>query len=334
MRSRRVFAAGVALSLTLVLGACSGTAEDKNSASASPTASVTTAATVSPTTTVSPTKTPPPVKPSKDLSGITVSGGAIPKIKVPKPWAIDKTTSKVLKAGTSSQVVKEGLIEINYVGVNGRTGEQFDTSYGKSPLTMDVGHFVPGFTKSLVGQKVGSRVLMGIPSKDGYPEGAGDIKPGDTIVFVVDILSAQFSEPQGTKGQTPPGIEVNVGAKGPTVKVSSSAVKPAKLGSYELIKGTGRAVGAKDSVTLRYSGFTWDGKQFVDGWQPAAGTLDDVIKGWQDGIVGKPVGSRLVLVIPPALAYPDGRNTQPTLAPGQTLIYVIDVLHAAAQAQG
>ncbi|MBW8872546.1 MAG: FKBP-type peptidyl-prolyl cis-trans isomerase, partial [Leifsonia sp.] len=60
-----------------------------------------------------------------------------------------------------------------------------------APYTNTASGFVPGFTKALVGQKVGSQVIAVIPPADGYGSaGNGDIKGTDTMVFVVDILKA------------------------------------------------------------------------------------------------------------------------------------------------
>lgn len=109
---------------------------------------------------------------------------------------------------------------------------------------------------------------------------------------------------------------------------TSGLSAPTELGSYYLIEGTGKAIAATDTIVARYRSFTLDGKVFEDAWaQKQPGALNNLLQGWEQGLVGKPAGSRVVLVIPPALAFPDGR-TSPTLAPGQPLIYVIDVLYS------
>ena len=55
------------------------------------------------------------------------------------------------------------------------------------------GQVIPGWDKTLVGQKIGSRVLLVVPPKEGYgSKGSSQagIKGTDTLVFVVDILNA------------------------------------------------------------------------------------------------------------------------------------------------
>ena len=50
---------------------------------------------------------------------------------------------------------------------------------------------MPGFTKAIAGQTVGSQVIAILPPADGYGEaGAGTIPPNSTLIFVVDILAA------------------------------------------------------------------------------------------------------------------------------------------------
>lgn len=314
--------------MTLLLAACSGT-EQVADPSSTPSG---TPATATPSATASASPLPS-IAPSADLSGIEVSGADTPVVKVPSPWAIEKTTVKVLREGSSPQVVSEsGVVRVNYVGVNGRTGEIFDSSFERgAPVDFAVNGVIKGFNQALVGQKVGSRVLVGITSEDGYPQGSGDkILAGDHLVFVLDILAAELAEPTGTEKALPPQApKVSVGSDGPKLETPTGGA-PTELGSYLLIEGVGAPIAATDSITVRYRSFTWDGTLFEDAWSvKQSGALNTLLQGWQDGLVGKPVGSRVVLAIPPQLGLPDGRKAAPTLAPGQSLIYVIDVLYAA-----
>jgi peptidylprolyl isomerase len=111
--------------------------------------------------------------------------------KTPKPDG--KLRSAVLIQGTGATVKKGQSITVNYFGeVYGAT-KPFDESYSKQPASFGIGsgQVIAGWDKTLVGQKVGSRVILEIPPKDGYGRqgspGAG-IKGTDTLYFVVDIL--------------------------------------------------------------------------------------------------------------------------------------------------
>ena len=117
--------------------------------------------------------------------------GKEPKVKVDSPWAIDKTRTKVLEPGKGPVIGEGQSVEVNYYGVNGRTGKKFDESFTRGkPIAFSLAQVVPGFSKGLVGQRQGSRVLIAMPGKDGYDATGGSpqagIEVGDTLIFVVD----------------------------------------------------------------------------------------------------------------------------------------------------
>jgi len=113
--------------------------------------------------------------------------------KTPKPDG--KLRSAALIKGTGPVVKKGQTITVNYLGQVYKAKAPFDESYSKSPVTFGIGtgQVISGWDKTIVGQKVGSRLIMAIPPDDGYgkdgrPE-AG-IKGTDTMYFVVDLLAA------------------------------------------------------------------------------------------------------------------------------------------------
>ena len=103
--------------------------------------------------------------PSENLDAITVSDADVPEITVPAPWAISSTQTKVLRDSSNPQVVGEkARVTVNYVGVNGRTGAVFDSSFQRGKeATFSMGGVIAGFKNGLTGQKVGSRVLIDTP---------------------------------------------------------------------------------------------------------------------------------------------------------------------------
>ena len=122
--------------------------------------------------------------------------GQAPTVKIPKGAAPSTLQVKTLVQGTGKTVAKGQTLIGQYDGVLWRTGKEFDSSYkhgAPAGFPIGAGQVIPGWDKTLVGQKVGSRVLLVVPPKEGYgskgsPE-AG-IKGTDTLVFVVDILGA------------------------------------------------------------------------------------------------------------------------------------------------
>lgn len=85
---------------------------------------------------------------------------------------------------------------VHYVGVAHSTGEEFDASWNRGePLTfpLGAGRVISGWDQGVVGMKVGGRRKLVIPPHLGYGDhGAGGvIKPGETLIFVVDLVGVR-----------------------------------------------------------------------------------------------------------------------------------------------
>jgi peptidylprolyl isomerase len=323
----------LALGGSLFLAACGsdGDASGDASASAAPSAS----ASATPSASAKPSKVPT----SKDFDKVSVSGayGKSPKVKVDAPYAVDKTRTKVLHR-SDGPVVKAGqTVEVNYYGVDGRTGKKFDESFSAGqPVAFPLDQVVPGFSKGLTGQKKGSRVLIAMPGSDGYDASGGNaqagIEVGDTLVFVVDIVDVQLSEPAGTAVKPKAGLPTVTGPLDkPDITIPKSD-PPKKLVVQPLIKGEGQKVGATDTITFAYRWEIWDDGRLVEqsyGQKPGSAALPGLVAGLQEGLTGQTVGSRVLLVIPPDKGYPDG-NADPKVEKGETLVMVVDLLFAQA----
>ncbi|GAB2838883.1 FKBP-type peptidyl-prolyl cis-trans isomerase [Actinoallomurus bryophytorum] len=124
------------------------------------------------------------------------AAGQAPTVKIPSGKAPDTLQVKTLIQGTGKAVTKGQTLVGQYDGVLWRTGKEFDSSYkhgAPAGFPIGVGQVIPAWDKALVGQKIGSRVLLVVPPKEGYgPKGSPDagIKGTDTLVFVVDVLGA------------------------------------------------------------------------------------------------------------------------------------------------
>jgi len=274
-----------------------------------------------------------------NLDGITVKGEKLKKPAVAADWplAIAETKVKVLIPGTGPKVDPKGTVQVHYEGVNATTGKTFDESYTKkAPATFPLSGVIPGFSKGLANQNIGSRVLIMMPSKDGYAQGnpGAGIAPTDNLVFVVDLLATQLEGPAGKAVTPKAGLPTvaDAGAKKPPTITIGSATKPTQLVIQPLIQGAGAKVTATDTVTVNYEAVAWStGKTVVENYSTGAesGPLASLIEGWKKGLVGQTVGSRVMLVVPPSLAYPKG-NTTPSIPADETLVYVIDILFTQA----
>lgn len=120
--------------------------------------------------------------------------GEAPKVTVPKAGAPDKLVIKPLIQGNGAALTAGQTAITNYQGQIWKTGKVFDSSWQKgavAPFPVKEGATVPGFYKGLLGQKIGSRVMLVLPPKEGYGKGGqpqAGIKGDDTLVFIVDIL--------------------------------------------------------------------------------------------------------------------------------------------------
>jgi peptidylprolyl isomerase len=98
-----------------------------------------------------------------------------------------------LTVGTGAEATSGKTVDVHYVGVGWSTERQFDASWDRgSPFSFQLGagRVIKGWDQGVAGMKVGGRRRLTIPAKLGYGDrGAGrDIKPGETLVFVVDLL--------------------------------------------------------------------------------------------------------------------------------------------------
>ncbi|SDY91679.1 peptidylprolyl isomerase [Micromonospora pattaloongensis] len=83
---------------------------------------------------------------------------------------------------------------VHYVGVAFSTGQEFDASWNRGEpfsFPLGAGRVIAGWDRGVVGMKVGGRRRLIIPPQLGYGDrGAGGaIKPGETLIFVVDLLA-------------------------------------------------------------------------------------------------------------------------------------------------
>jgi peptidylprolyl isomerase len=329
---------GLTASLLFLFG-CGDDEPATDAASPTPAAAPTSA---SPSASPTPTPSPKPkqIKASNNFDKITVTGGygEEPKVKVASPWAIDKTRTKVLEPGKGPVVGEGQSVEVNYYGVNGRTGKKFDESFSTGqPVAFSLAQVVPGFSKGLAGQRQGSRVLIAMPGEDGYDPMGGNpqagIEVGDTLIFVVDLVDVQLAGPEGSTVQPKEGLPTVTDKGGkPEVTIPESA-PPTTLHVQPLIKGKGKKVGANDAITFNYLWVRWsDGKVLEETYSGKSATaeLSGLLPGMVKGLTGQTVGSRMLLVIPPADGYPDG-NATPSIKPGETLVIVVDLLFTQSQ---
>ncbi|MFD9905330.1 FKBP-type peptidyl-prolyl cis-trans isomerase [Streptomyces sp. NPDC059063] len=248
---------------------------------------------------------------------------------------------KTIIAGKGVEVAKGDYLQAHYLGQIWDTAKVFDNSYDRKAPTIfpiGVGQVIPGWDQGLVGKKVDSRVELAIPpvlgyGKQGNPQ-AG-IKGTDTLVFVVDIVNT-YSKKSSAKGKDVaqdnadlPKVGTNTDGKAPSVDVPKKDA-PKKVVATYVIEGDGDEVKESDTLLCQYKGVLWaDGKEFDSSYksgQLAQFSLQQVIPGWREGLKGKKVGSRVLVVVPPKDGYADKPPQKSPIKKDSTLVFSVDIL--------
>ncbi len=292
---------------------------------------------------------PAAASPSDTYKSVTVTGqfDMTPKVTIPKQTGTGTLLTKTLIKGTGAKLTStDGMIG-QYVAYDwsGKTSKLLGSSYSQGAPSLFVGSLLPGLEKAVVGQPIGSRVLAVIPPADAFGS-TGNSSEGigakDTLVFVIDMDStfATGSVP-GTQTSNAGGALPTVTAPaanstaGPTIKIPAKTTAPTTLQVKTLIKGTGAAVKKGQDIAVQYTGVIWrTGKVFDSSWSrqtPLTTVIGEgqVIPGWDTGLVGQTVGSRVMLVIPAKDGYGTTGASQAGINGTDTLVFVVDILAAA-----
>ena len=200
------------------------------------------------------------------------------------------------------------------------------------------------------GTKLGTRIALTVDVAKEFGQTALalntlNIGNEDGVAVVADLESVALDGPDG-KAQKPASWAPKlVSTKGVPSALDSTGlpkpdVKAKDIRSTTLIEGTGPKVEKGDLVVVNYLGQSWGADKpfdngFEKGREPTSVNMDGaegpgitVIQGWYDALEGVPVGSRIIVEIPPAKGY--GKKGQAPKIKGDDILYfVIDVLGAA-----
>jgi peptidylprolyl isomerase len=237
-------------------------------------------------------------------------------LTVPAGTAPAKLSSEVLTAGTGPTVASGQTLVVNYLGQTWEPKDGkpnvFDNSYDrKAPASFPIGtgNVIAGWDKTLVGQKIGSRVLLTIPPAEGYGNTPSSELAKNTLLFVVDVLGSfnAGATADGTPAAAlPAGFPAITSEPGKDTKSALLlAGKGSPLQSGKQLVLNLLQVDATTGKTVA-SSFTTGGPQLV----PAQQVLE-VVPSLKDA----KVGSRAVF-IPPA----------PTQKGETPVVVVLDVL--------
>ena len=274
------------------------------------------------------------------MPSVTGAFGTDPVIAIPPGQPAGQLAVQTVIKGQGPVVRPDDYVIMEVEGKVWAGDRQIiDTYTSRQPQGIPLSGGMPAW-HDLAGQRVGSRVVMVVPPKDGFgPKGNAqlNIMGADTLVFAFDILRAIPGDASASGAPVPyqpgtglPGVTWR--RNGPLITVPKAA-PPRKLVVRLLRRGTGPPILAGQTVAAQYTGVVWrTGQVFDSSWArgfPYGFTLggDQMVPGWDQGLGGLPVGSRVLLVIPPSLAY--GNAAQPPfIKSGDTLAYVVDIIAA------
>lgn len=248
----------------------------------------------------------------------TVTGafGAKPKITMPKADPADALVTKTLVTGDGATVQSGDLLVADYVGVTWDDGKQFDSSFDRgapSAFPIGVGQVIQGWDQALVGQTVGSRVVVAVPPSLGYGE-AGQADAGisgdDTLVFVVDIVGTYPENPTTQAKATSTDADLSglpqvTGFPGqqPQITVPDGTEPPQAVTTVVLATGDGPKVTAGSFVIVHYEAVSWDNQSLGSTWsqkRPQGVSVGLAASPSPfDKMVGMTVGTRFLLMVPP-----------------------------------
>jgi FKBP-type peptidyl-prolyl cis-trans isomerase len=330
-RARGLAAGALALTLAATLAACgTDSGDDTPAASASASASGTPA----------PSSTGVPTASAEDVAlvkKITIKGdaGKEPKVTLPEtPLSLGGLVVNLVEDGDGAAIKDGQQLAMQIVVVSGENGEVVQSSYDTTPQLFTAGETqVVELDKALEGTHVGSRLILAAPSN---AAGTSTATPS-TQIFALEVVGAK-DIPTRAEGEAVAPKEglptVKLDSTGKPTLTPSKAEKPTTLIVQPLIKGTGPEVKAGQTVTVKYTGWTWDGTQFDSSWDRTPQTFDvagvgqaQVIAGWNEGLVGQTVGSQVLLVIPPDKGY--GDQVQGEIPANSTLVFVVDIVAAS-----
>jgi len=287
--------------------------------------------------------------PADPNAAVSVSGafGKAPVVKIPASAASGKLAVSTAIKGTGAAVPSGDNVLANLAIYkwSGKTHKLLESTFTAFPAVVPAEIGLKGLASAIKGQKIGSRILAVLPPKYGYGTTGNSnlgVTKTDTTVWVIDLIKpfAPTASATGTTvssgGGTLPTVKQAAGVA-PVITVPKTAA-PKALVTKTLVQGTGPVVTAKQTVVAQYVASIWrTGAVFNSTWpsSTSAGLPfsfvmggNGVIPGFQKGLTGVRIGSRVMIVIPPSLGYGSAGQSSVGIKGTDTLVFVVDVLAA------
>jgi peptidylprolyl isomerase len=302
-----------------------------------------------------------------DAVSISGSFGQAPAFGWKKQMAAGSATTKTLIDGTGAALAQGDHVLVNFAVGDTATDTTPITTFGNDTgaVGLQIGQVAPTqpqvlgdvFTTELInyvkaGVKVGSRIAVAGSADKVFPtiwselpQLTYNIGNEDGVVLVMDVVGVQSKPTVANEIKPPRWVPSLNTSLGKVLSLNFGGIPPlgGKLRVATLVKGTGAPVQAGQTAAVQYLGQVYKAaKPFDESYStdrflyaqtgsnvdPNKAMELTVIKGWSEALVGIPVGSRVMIGIPPKLGY--GKTAQgKTIPANSTLYFVVDVLGAA-----
>ena len=288
----------------------------------------------------------PKAGPNDDLSGVKYtlkSATAEPEVSFATPFAASTPTAHVIETGNGDSINDGDFVLVEAAVFNGANGKVAGSTYSSEPILLPINdqlkQAAPEVYEKLKEIKVGgsfsySTNILQQRTASGTPT-ASTASPGTATNVEVYTVKAKLPKyATGTAQPADPSLPsftLDESTGKAEIKLPDTKQDVTELVSKDLIEGTGPEVVPGSRVLTHYVGVAFStGEEFDASWNrgeplPFQVGVGQVIRGWDEGLLGMKVGGRRRLEIPADMAYGD-RGAGSVIKPGESLIFVVDLL--------
>lgn len=266
------------------------------------------------------TETPEPTEVT-----VTGTGDEAPVLSYDTPFVLGEPRSQVLWEGSGDPVHDGEWVLLRFYAEDPATKDVVRNDFLEVPVPLLVDpEFLGTELYSLIVDKpAGSRFLQITDDGD------------TTNIVVIDMMAAHSTGQVREQEATSPKVTYSKTGE-PKVSIGKKAEKPTTLDVQQIRSGSSVQVEEGAQVVLQYVAVSWKtGKKFDSTWAADRGPVtvrvgaDQIIAGLDQALVDAPIGSQLLVTVPPELGFAESDSKYAKA----TLVYVVDVLAASAAKQ-
>lgn len=274
------------------------------------------------------------------MNGISAKGkpGSKPEISFDTPLKVENQSHQVIQEGDGDVIQDGDRVCTRSIAIDSKNGKEINSTWDEETPECSIvidKTSIPAYYDVFRGQKINTTIAIGIDDQqEGGQPGSGKDSQGSSYIMALTFVS-KTKDLKRAEGEKVKDIPTDL----PKISLSNTGKPSLDLNNYKptntlvsqtLIKGKGAKVGEHQTVSANYTGWlASDGKQFDSSWdrgQASDFSLDQVVKGWQQGLAGQTVGSQVLVIVPPDLGYGDQEKSG--IPANSTLIFVVDILAA------